>query len=497
MKLRLMVQSGSLAGHHLEWAEGVLLLGRSADCSLKFNFDQDHGVSKYHARLESRPDGFFIVDLNSTNGTFVNGEIIRERALQTNDVIRLSSNGPQMLVLIESTSVNATETVAPAPVSSSGNASKTAANLSFYDPEREKDPAPSGIRFGLFIGAFMGLVVMTILVLTIGLKGTIVGTIMAFLPAPFYMLLFIWLDRYDPEPPWALIAAFAWGGLFSIFISFILNSLFGNFAAAFAGEPAGLTLSAIVSAPLVEEGSKGLGILLILLFLRREFDGILDGIVYAGIIALGFATIENVLYYGLTFEHTGGSGLLLILFLRGVLSPFAHSLFTSMTGIGCGIARETHNKTLRFLAPVIGYVGAVMLHSLWNALASFTGNKFFFVYFGVWVPLFLVFLTVTFVVGRRERLILREMLVPEVATGLLLPQQMEILTSSLRRVSWLIASLSNWKQLMARRHFLRAASKLGFCYWHASRAAAANQETISLAQIPKFRKEIAALQVHV
>ncbi len=496
MKLRLVVQSGSLAGHQLEWAEGVFLLGRSADCSLRFDFNQDRGVSKYHARLESRPDGFFIVDLNSTNGTFVNEELIRERPLQTNDVIRLGGSGPQMLVLIEPRTVNA-EAAAPVPLSSTGKISKTAANLSFYDPQREKDPAPSGIRFGLFVGAFMGLVVMTILVLTVGLKGTLVGTIMAFLPAPFYMLLFIWLDRYDPEPPWALIAAFAWGGLFSIFISFILNSLFGSFAAAFAGEPAGLTLSAIISAPLVEEGSKGLGILLILLFLRREFDGILDGIVYAGIIALGFATIENVLYYGLTYEHAGSSGLMFILFLRGGLSPFAHSLFTSMTGIGCGIARETHNKALRFLAPVMGYVGAVMLHSLWNALASFTGDKFYFVYFGVWVPLFIVFLTVIFVVGRRERLILREMLVPEVATGLLSSQQMEILTSSLRRVSWLLASLGKWNQLKARRHFLRAASKLGFCYWHASRAAAANQETISLSQIPKFRKEIAALQGQV
>jgi protease PrsW len=354
-----------------------------------------------------------------------------------------------------------------------------------------------GIRFGMALGAFMSLVVMTILLLTIGVEATFVGTLLAFLPAPFYILLFVWLDRYDPEPTWALVAAFGWGALFSIFISFILNSLFGSFAESFVGEPAGLTLSAIISAPLVEEGSKGLGLVLILIFLRKEFDGVLDGIVYAGIIALGFATIENVLYYGKTFAVSGGSGLLAILFLRGVLSPFAHSLFTSMTGIGCGISRETHDKTLRWIAPIIGYFGAVLLHGLWNGLASITENYFFIIYFGVWVPLFFIFVAVLLYVGRRERLILRQMLTPEVATGLLSTQQMEILGSTLRRISWLISSFGNWKQFSARRHFLKAAGKLGFCYWHASRAEAANQETLSLSQIPRFRAQVAALQPQV
>src|SRR4029079_12058155 len=107
----------------------------------------------------------------------------------------------------------------------------------------------------------------------------------------------------------------------------------------------------VISAPLIEEGTKGLGVVLFMIFLRNEFDDILDGIVYAGVIALGFATVENVLYYGRTVS-AGGGGLLFILFLRGVLSPFAHSLFTSMTGIGCGISRETHNKTVKIIAPI-------------------------------------------------------------------------------------------------------------------------------------------------
>jgi protease PrsW len=493
MKLKLKVLDGSLSGQALELLEGTVLLGRSPDCDFRFHFETDRGVSKYHAKIESRPGGFYLADLRSTNGTLVNGKSIQEGLLHTRDVIQLGTQGPQILAILETEKGQEK----PPALKLTEAATTAITRRTLYKPEREKDPVPIGIYVGLGMSAFMALVVIAILVLTIGFAGTLVGFFMAFLPAPFYLLLFIWLDRYDPEPPWALAAAFAWGALFSIFISFILNSLFGSFAASFVGEPAGLTLSAIFSAPLVEEGSKGLGIVLIMIFLRREFDGILDGIVYAGVVALGFATMENVLYYGKGFGQSGGHGLLLLLFLRGVLSPFAHSLFTSATGIGCGISRETHQPALRWIAPIAGYGVAVMLHSLWNTLASFAENKFLFVYFGVWVPLFLIFISVLFYVGRRERLILRQMLAPEVAAGLLSTQQLDILSSTLRRISWLLASLNNWKQLRIRQDFLRAAAKLGFCYWHASRAAAASQNTISLPQIPKFRKQVAELQKQI
>jgi RsiW-degrading membrane proteinase PrsW (M82 family) len=81
----------------------------------------------------------------------------------------------------------------------------------------------------------------------------------------------------------------------------------------------------------------------LLLFRRREFDGIIDGIVYAGIVAAGFAFTENILYFGRAFgeEAEMGGSVLFTLILRGVLSPFAHPLFTSMTGIGAGLAANS------------------------------------------------------------------------------------------------------------------------------------------------------------
>src|SRR5205823_13992716 len=59
-----------------------------------------------------------------------------------------------------------------------------------------------------------------------------------------------------------------------------------------------LSLHDALPISVIEEGSKGLGVLLAYLIFRKYFDDILDGIVYAGVVALGFATVENVLYYG-------------------------------------------------------------------------------------------------------------------------------------------------------------------------------------------------------
>ena len=99
------------------------------------------------------------------------------------------------------------------------------------------------------------------------------------------------------------------------------------------------------------------------LWKRDEFDNVLDGIIYAAMAGLGFAMTENVLYYGKALA-TGGLGASLFTFiLRGVVSPFAHPLFTSMTGIGLGIARQSRKGSpLKWLAPIGGICLAMFLH---------------------------------------------------------------------------------------------------------------------------------------
>ena len=68
------------------------------------------------------------------------------------------------------------------------------------------------------------------------------------------------------------------------------------------------TTGAVWLAPVTEETLKGLGVLLIYLFRRREFDGIIDGIVYAGLIGAGFAFSENILYLGQRLQRVRQRG---------------------------------------------------------------------------------------------------------------------------------------------------------------------------------------------
>jgi RsiW-degrading membrane proteinase PrsW (M82 family) len=317
--------------------------------------------------------------------------------------------------------------------------------------------------------------------------------VVAFLPAPAYLAVWLWLDRYDPEPAWILAGAFVWGAGAATFVAGIINSLVHATALAITGNQAAAAfLQASVSAPLAEELLKGLPVLAIFLLVRREFDGVVDGIVYSGVVALGFATVENVLYYGRAVASEGAGLLVVVFVLRGVLGPFSHAVFTSMTGIGCGLARQSHKTSVRLSMPVLGYLGAVTLHGLWNTLAGLSGGLggVLLIYVLVWAPLFLCFFGVMLYLGHRESRLIQRMLQLEVARGLLRSEQVAIVASWPRRIGWLV---SDWSRFRARRRFLHATTRLALCYWHASRAAAAGGETLSATRVPGFQREIQEL----
>ena len=369
--------------------------------------------------------------------------------------------------------------------------SHTANNIGLYDPYHDSGAAPSpvGVGFLLIVFAVIGLVVLGLTVLNLGFGFALIGSLIAFLPAIFYLAIFLWLDRYDPEPPRTLAIAFAWGATISVFFSGIINDL--------SGSAMGDRLTGIVFAPIIEEMCKGIGVFLIALFFRNDFDSIVDGIVYAGVVALGFAAMENVEYYGRSLAQEGIGGLVGTFFIRGVLAPFSHVLFTSMTGIGCGIARETHNSALRVVAPIIGFLGAMSLHALWNLLASFDGGTFYAGYILLEIPLFLAFIFVIAHLVRREGRILKQTLTAEIESGLITRHQLEIAISVFRRTGWVISAMGNPGLFNTRRRFLRAVAKLGLCHWHKARATEAKKDTGSLHLISQLQAEVFILRDQV
>ena len=249
----------------------------------------------------------------------------------------------------------------------------------------------------------VGAAVMGLVLLLSGAPGAIVvGLVLAALPVAPLIACYMWLDRYEPEPRSLLVLGLGWGAFVATSIALVLQ-LFDS--VIFRTED---VFSATVVAPTTEEATKGLFILLLLWFRRRVIDGVLDGIVYAGLVGVGFAFVENTLY--LTGAYMGGhhlgpgglgaaTGLFVV---RGIFSPFAHPLFTSATGIGVGYAVITRNRFWRVASPILGYLVAVCAHGLWNASVFLGGGQTFVVtYVLVMVPAFLLF--VGFAVWARRR----------------------------------------------------------------------------------------------
>src|SRR5256714_9296444 len=150
----------------------------------------------------------------------------------------------------------------------------------------------------VLVGLLLGLLTLLLIGLGTGLVPLLFGFVLATLPVPIYVALALWIARFEPEPPWTLATAFFWGALVAIFIAFVLNTLGGTIVGVALGDNAGELFASVISAPIVEESSKALVLFGLFFWKRDEFDGVIDGIVYAAMVGLGFAMTENIQYYG-------------------------------------------------------------------------------------------------------------------------------------------------------------------------------------------------------
>ncbi len=106
MKLFLTIESGSLAGQTFDLMSGFITIGRSDNCSVRFDPLNEKIASKQHAFIEAKDDGFYLTDNSSTNGTFVNGEQIQTAKLNSGDTIQFGRNGNTARVSIETQTFN-------------------------------------------------------------------------------------------------------------------------------------------------------------------------------------------------------------------------------------------------------------------------------------------------------------------------------------------------------------------------------------------------------
>lgn len=256
----------------------------------------------------------------------------------------------------------------------------------------------------------------------------------AVIPTAVYVMILWWLDRYEKEPRRLLWSAFVWGAVPAVILSLVGESILQVPLGDLSASGAELVSSSLL-APLVEELTKGLAVLLIFLLFRNEFDNVLDGIIYGATIGFGFAMTENVFYFMDSFGESGVEGLTMVILMRSVVFGLNHALFTSVFGAALGYTRQTKSGCTRWVAPFLGLAGAMILHGIHNLFASLSSE----VCFGLVISLIsdwggvLVILVVIWLSARQEKQWITRYLQPEIASGLISQADYDMICSYRRR----------------------------------------------------------------
>ncbi|MGO1407286.1 MAG: PrsW family intramembrane metalloprotease [Brachybacterium sp.] len=343
-------------------------------------------------------------------------------------------------------------------------------------PRRRRRPWVRWVLFGLslLMLAVSAIALYIFVILPLGFGTSLVAFTAALVPVGLIFAAVWWLDRYTPQPRLSLVYAFAWGAIGSVLLTLFFGTFFDTWIS-----PAEETqlidsfLGAVVQAPVVEEAMKSAGLIGLLIWGRRYISGPLDGVVYAALIAGGFAFTENILYFAQSFHQAQAAGEVAgfwqTFFLRGILSPFAHVSFTALCGLGLGIAAERRSLMLYFGLGVGGLSSGMVLHALWNGSTFFIPVDpeaplagFLRYYASVQVPIFLLLVGIVLFLRLREKRILRRQLSEYGRAGWFSPDEVELLISMRRRRRaevW--AARHGAVSRMGMRHLIRSAVALG------------------------------------
>jgi RsiW-degrading membrane proteinase PrsW (M82 family) len=276
--------------------------------------------------------------------------------------------------------------------------------------------------------------------------GLLLSFFFGVVPMLIYSWFVYWLDRYEKEPKILLGGVFIWGAVVAAGGAFLINTILGLGIYMFTGSETAtdLTTGSLI-APIVEESLKGFAVLIVYFIFRKEFDSVLDGIIYASIVALGFAATENVYYiYQYGYAESGLQGLLWLVFVRVILVGWQHPFYTAFIGIGLAITRYSRNALVKITLPFLGWSAAVFTHSLHNTLATLlSGVGGLFIGTMVdWTGWFFMFLVVLWAINSEKNYITRQ-LREEVTLGLITSNQYRIACSA-------------WAQCVARLNALTA-----------------------------------------
>jgi len=235
----------------------------------------------------------------------------------------------------------------------------------------------------------------------------------------------------------------------------------------------------------------------VFLLFYRQFDGVLDGIVYGSVVGFGFAAVENVLYFLSSLNRDGAGAMFVVIFLRAFLFGLNHAFFTSLTGIGFALARAARSWSVKLGAPVAGFALAVMAHALHNAGATFASVTLLGLLVSVvsdWIGIFVV-LVIILLATVQERGWIARYLADEVTSGLITPGQYHTACSYLERVGERTNALlrGDVRRFVRLGRFYQMMTLLAFRKYQLE---SFGDEGGNRAEVDRWRRAVAAMQIH-
>ncbi len=279
------------------------------------------------------------------------------------------------------------------------------------------------------------------LAIALGVSAVMLSTAIIF----GYLIFIWWLDRYEREPFWLVLLTFCWGAIGGTALGCILSLFMSVPLGTFLPELYSDMASSVIIAPLAEEFTKGL--IFIILVFTPHLDNETDGLIYGAAAGLGFAAVENILYF-LVVAPAGPEVFYATVIMRTLFSALVHTISTALLGYTVGYVR--HRKLLPWLwiLPVVGFALAVINHGMWNLLAHLSGSQLLseeLAAGAIGLGMLFVFLMgfAMFVITQlslmREQKIIGKYLVDEAERGTLPKRHAEIVPSwrKRRRRGWL------------------------------------------------------------
>jgi RsiW-degrading membrane proteinase PrsW (M82 family) len=189
------------------------------------------------------------------------------------------------------------------------------------------------------------------------------------------LLIVWWIDRFEKQPLWLLVLVFFWGAIPAIVTALIFSVFAGIPLYIIVGPNAMMPAYAIFGAPFIEELGKAAALFVLFLILYKEFEDILDGVIFGAAVGIGFAYTEDITYLIGSLIQGGAAMMGFVFFLRVIVFALNHAFFTALTGIGLGLARLSGNWFLGTFYAFFGLLAAMAAHAAHNFLVSIPGTE--------------------------------------------------------------------------------------------------------------------------